>query len=289
MSVEYYYDELTGETKLIANSETHFVKSYEEQAAQQAYAIRQKAIERGPTLNYVSCYHEPLKELNAILNVNELGAIMKLIPYIRMNTEGRLIYKSKPMTANLASKAIGKAIKQTRSILASLEESDVIYREKVGRSFVYGVTERYHRMGSVMKGALYTKVLQVKTRTDIRNLSIEAAGVFYKMLPFFNYEHFVLCTNVNEPNISEIHPLSHRKFAELVGVDRGVINRGVRELIRYGFIGTFRAFNGELYRVNPDVATRRPDMFDEVSERVRQDFRMAYEVGVEIEDGDLPF
>lgn len=287
--VEYYYDELSGETKIIANSETHFVKSYEEQAAQQAYAIRRESIERGPTLNYVSCYHEPLKELNALLGVNELGAIMKLIPYIKMNTEGRLYYESKPMTAQLAAKAIGRATRQTSAILSSLLKADVVYREKHGRAYVYGVTERYHRMGSVMKGALFTKVLQVKTRTDIRNLSIEAAGVFYKMLPFFNYEHFVLCTNVDEEELSEIHPMSHRKFADMVNVDRGVINRGIKELMRYGFIGTFSAYNGVLYRVNPDVATRRRNLFDDRTEQVRQDFRMAERVALEIKDEELPF
>lgn len=254
---------------------------------------RKAFIANGPVKNYVNCYHEPVAALNDILEVSELGAIMKLIPYVRMNTEGALYYGSERMTIPLIGKAIDRSVRQSKTIVAKLFEEGVLKREKVGRSFVYNVDERYHSMGYGLKGAQFTKVMQIKTRADIRNISVQAAGVLYKMLPFFNYEHFVLCTNPNELNEDNIYPISHREFSDIVRVDRSVIDSGTKELMRFGFLSKFSAANGELYIVNPDIATRRKDIYDESSEKVRSFFRMVERQGarevVAIKDSDLAY
>lgn len=241
---------------------------------------RKKAyVESGPTKHYVNCYHEPIAALNDVLDVNEIGAVMKLIPYIRMNTYGQLYYEGDLMTVELMAKAIDRSVRHTKTLAAKLFKEGVLIRDKVGRSYVYSIDDRYHSMGYVIEGAQYTKVLQVKTRTDIRNLTIQSAGVLYKMLPFFNYEHFVLCTNPNEANEGNIYPISHREFSAMVGVHRSVVDSGIKELMRYGFLSKFTSSNGELYIVNPDVATRRRNMNDETSEKVRGLFRLAERQG----------
>lgn len=254
---------------------------------------RREMVERGPILNYVNCYHEPVAALNDVLDVNELGAMMKLIPYIKMNADGALYYEGKRMTPALAAKALGVSANQARRLLARLYDEGVLLREKSGKFYVYSVDERYHTIGYVVKDAQFTKVLQVKTRTDIRNISIHAAGVLYKMLPFFNYEHFFLCTNPNEKDEDAIYPLSHREFADMVGIGRNVINRGMTELMRNGFILKATASNGEIYVVNPDIATRRKNMYDENSEKVRGLFRVAKRQGdrkqASIKTGELPY
>lgn len=250
-------------------------------------------IEREPTKHYVNCYHGPIAALNEILDVNEIGAIMKLIPYVRMNADGKLYYESNRMTVELMAKAIERSVRHTKTLVAKLFKEGVLTREKVGRSYVYSVDGRYHSMGYVVEGAQFTKVYQMKTRTDIRNISIQSAGVLYKMLPFFNYEHFVLCTNPNEADEDNIYPLSHREFARMVGVNRSVIDAGVKELIRYGFLSKFTSSNGELYIVNPDVATRRKSSIDESTEKVRSFFRLAERQGernvIGIRVDELPY
>lgn len=254
---------------------------------------RREYIANGPVLNYVNCYHEPVAALNDVLDVNELGAIMKLIPYIKMNTGGQLFYEGERMTVNLIAKALGISVNQTRRITDKLLEEGVISRERAGKPFVFSVDEQYHTIGHVVKGAQYTKVLQVKTRTDIRSITIRAAGVLYKMLPFFNYEHFYLCSNPNEFDEEMIYPLSHGEFADMVGVGRNVIDRGIRELTRHGFMLKVESYNGEIYVINPDIASRRKNMYDENSEKVRGFFRMAKRQGdrinVAIRKEELPY
>lgn len=233
---------------------------------------RKEAISRGPVKNYVNCYHEPVAALNDVLDVNELGAVMKLIPYIRMNTEGALYYGGKRMSVELIAKALDRSVKQSRRIINRLYEVGVLKREKDGRAYVFSVDERFHTIGHVVKGAQFTKVLQVKTRTDIRNISIQAAGVFYKMLPFFNYTHFYLTDNPNEPDASKLRYISHREFADTVNVGRNVVNEALRELRRHGFVMLSDAYGNQLYLINPDIMTRRRDNHTPDVEAIRNEF-----------------
>lgn len=225
-----------------------------------------------PIHYYVNCYHEPIADLNDILSVDELGAMMKLIPYMRMHTEGHLYYGKDRMTAQLVAKAIGKKLRQTQTILSTLTDHGILYREKVGKPYVYGVSSQYHSMGSVVSGSKFTKLFQVQTRTDITNISIQAAGVLYKMLPFFNYAHYYLSENPDEIDASKIRHMSHRYFAELINVSRNTVNEAMRELRRYGFIMSVDAYGGQLYRINPDIMFRKKNRYDEYTQSVREDF-----------------
>lgn len=254
---------------------------------------RKAAIERGPIKHFVNCYHEPIAALNDVLTVDELGAVMKLIPYIRMNTEGRLYHGAKRMSPQLAAIAIGKQLRQTRTILATLIEHDILFREKDGRSYVYGVNDCYHAMGTIRKGAQYTKVLQLKTRTDITKISTLAAGILYKMIPFFNYAHYYLTDNPNEPDATKLRHISHRDFADMVTVSRNSVNAGMLELRRHGFIMSSDSYGVQLYRINPDVMSRRKDMYDEQTEAIRMDFeqhRLHMESGgIDVGIEELPY
>lgn len=250
---------------------------------------RKEFIASGPILNYVNCYHEPVAALNGILDVNELGAIMKLIPYIRMNSDGHLYRDGKRMTIELLAKAIDKSVNQSRRIVNRLFDVGVLTRDKVGRSFVYGVDDRYHSMGYVIKGEQYTKVLQVKTRTDIRDLSIEAAGVLYKMLPFFNYVHFYLTDNPNEPDASKLSYLSYRQFADMANVNKTTLSVALRELRRHGFVMLSDAYGNQMYRINPDIMTRRRDNYTPDVMAIREEFARHAENAAQNGIEELPY
>lgn len=292
-TIKSYYDEESGRDIVYGYADEVSMLTNETVEEIQTNKRRKEAIARGPIKHFVNCYHEPIAALNDVLTVDELGAVMKLIPYIRMNTEGRLYYGPSQMTPQLASRAIGKSLRQTRTILATLTDLNVLYREKVGRSFVYGVNDCYHAMGTIKKGAQYTKVMQMKTRTDITKISTLAAGILYKMIPFFNYAHYYLTDNPNEPDVTKLRLISHRDFADMVKVNRNSVNAGMLELRRHGFIMSTDSFGVQLYRINPDIMSRRKDMYDEQTEAIRKDFeqhRLYMENGGEdIPLKELPF
>jgi hypothetical protein len=291
--IDYYYDEDSNRTLVIADSERVSVVPNDVLEEWRESKARKEASERGPVRYYVNCYHDKVAELNDLLDVNELGALMKLLPYLRMNTGGKLFYGKERMNKRLASKAIGKSERQTSTLLGAMIKVGVVIQEREGRSVVYSVNEDYHSIGKYVRDTFYTKLYQVKTRTNITKLSIQSAGVFYKMLPFFNYAHYFLSDNPEETDEMKITHLSHRKFADMVNVNRNTVNESIKELITHGFIMSLNSFGGQLYRINPDVMFRKKIDYDEYTEFVRKEFvqaeRGVEQNGVQIDLSDVPF
>lgn len=287
-TIERYYDDETGREIVYGYADEVSIQTLETlEEWREQKALREKR--KGPVRYYVNCYHDSTKVLSDSLAVNELGALMKLIPYIRFNSGGHLYYGEKRMTATLAAKAIGKGKRWTDELLAKLTEQGVLFKEKDKRYMVYGINEAYHSIGGNIRDVYYTKVYQVKTRTDIANLKIQSAGVLYKMLPYFNYRWCCLCINPQETDKTKIKHMSHRQFAELFGVDRNVVDRAVKELIRFGFIATMKLYEVELYVVNPDIMYRQRNEYTPYAESLRALFQIGEQCTVQISDAKLPF
>jgi hypothetical protein len=290
-AINKYYDPETGKTIIYGDAEVVSAVPYDELEQWRENKRRKEAAERGPIRYYVNCYHDKVAELNNLLDVNELGALMKLLPYLRMNTGGQLFSGKERMTTKLAAKAIGKSERQTIRLINKMIEVGVMSKEREGRAVVYCVNEEYHSIGKYVRDTFYTKLYQVKTRTDIAKISIQTAGILYKMLPFFNYAHYYLSINPEETDEMKITHMSHRQFADLVNVDRDLVNKAMKELISQGFLMSLQSFGGQLYRINPDVMFRKRVDYDELTEFVRMEFeqskRGVSQAMVDIED--LPF
>ncbi|WP_298833754.1 hypothetical protein [uncultured Planococcus sp.] len=247
--------------------------------------------ESGPTRYYVNCYHDTAKLLSETLKVTELGALMKLVPYLRINSGGRLYHKGNRMTAAAIAGVLGKGKRTTDAILSDLAAHGVLTTERNGRYVVYGINEHYHSIGKHVRKTYYTKVYQVKTRTDIANLTIQAAGLLYKMIPYFNFEYCCLCVNPNETDQEKLRYMSHIQLAQLIGVDRKFVDRYTKELRKYGFISSMLFYEAELYVINPDVMYRKRDEYTQYAEMLRGLFAMGERCAdqVNVKRGDLPY
>lgn len=291
--IQKYHDPETGKTIVYGDIEEVSVVPHAVLEEWREAKARKEAAARGPIRYYVNCYHDKVAELNELLDVNELGALMKLLPYLRINTGGHLYSGTQRMTTKLASKAIGKSERQTTTLINRMIEVGVMSKEREGRSVVYCVNEEYHSIGKYVRDTFYTKLYQVKTRTDIAKISIQSAGILYKMLPFFNYAHYYLCSNPDETDEMKITHMSHRQFASMVNVNRNTVNEAVKELMANGFIMSLQSFGGQLYRINPDVMFRKRIDYDEHTEFVRMQFEQARRGVVqsyaEVDTDDLPF
>lgn len=253
---------------------------------------KRRELATGPRRAYVNCYHDTNKALSDLLAIHELGATMKLIPYIKFNSGGQLYYDGERMTATHIAKVIGKSKRPTDTIIQTLVSNGILFAERNGRFVVYGINEEYHAIGSNVRPTYFTKVYQVKTRTDIANLSIQAAGLLYKMIPFFNYEWCCLCENPEETDIEKIRYLSHIQIAKLLGVDRKFIDRYTKELRKFGFMATHIVCEAELYIINPDVMYRKRDEYTPYAEAIRTLFVMGEGAAIQmaqISVSELPY
>ncbi|ANY67723.1 hypothetical protein BBD42_15555 [Paenibacillus sp. BIHB 4019] len=294
-----HYDDETGRTLLVVDEAEYSVMSHEQLSAIQDAKRRKAAMETvGGGRNYVVAYHVPVRKLNDILSLNEIGAVMKLIPYMRFDRNGELRYAAKRMGIEEIARAIGKARRWTVTLVSGLVTAGVLIAEKDGKRNVYNVSEAYHTIGRAIKGTTFTRIYQTKTRTDIAKVSIQAAGFLYKMIPYIHYEYMYLCCNPNVRHSDEIRHLSQARFASEVGVDDETASRCMRELIVAGFVMRSEAFGAKIIRMNPDVMYRKKPRAenDEYTEFVRNEFKQALraeECGdkgvVEVDDAAYPY
>ncbi|MFK4473700.1 hypothetical protein ABH897_003431 [Paenibacillus sp. RC73] len=268
------------------------VESEEEIARKREYAQRADAASRN-TKHYVTSYHGGVRNLTSMLSLNELGAVMKLLPYMRLDKGGDLYYEGKRMGSAEIAKAIGKVTRWTVALIGTLTKCGVLTEAKEGRRKVYAVDSEYHSIGRALKqGESFTKVYQTKTRSDVKNLTVQAAGLLYCMIPYVHYEMLYLCTNPDERDVSTLDHITQASLARIIGVDDQTARRGLRDLSKNGFVMRSEAFGAVVIRMNPDVMYRKKFDNDEYTQGVRFEFaqnKRAAEAAFDGDDEDLPF
>lgn len=294
-----YYDDDIGRELTVVDEAEYSVMSRDQLAAIHESKRRAAAISAsGDGRNYVVAYHGPVRKLNDILSLNEIGAVMKLIPYMRFDRNGELRAGTKRMGIEEIARAIGKARRWTVTLVGGLVNAGVLITEKDGKRNVYNISAAYHTIGQAIKGTTFTRIYQTKTRTDIAKVSIQAAGFLYKMIPYIHYEYMYLCCNPNVRHSEEIRHLSQNRFAKEVGVDDITALRCMRELITAGFVMRSEAFGARIIRMNPDVMFRKRPRYehDEYTEFVRGEFKQALSAEehgdsgiVELDDAEYPY
>lgn len=271
--IEYWFDNETGEVKQVIDPKRFTVTSNEQREAYKRILDREHAIINGRSKNWVACYHDGIKSLSSKLTLEEMGAVFLLLPYMNLKRKGQLTMRGCRMNVNIIAKAIGKSVPQTKRLLPKLVEAGVMYKEREGKRFVYGVSSEYHTIGGGHDGR-FTKLYQQFTTTlkEEYDLTIQLAGLLYAILPYFHYVTFLLCTNPNEDDDKALDPMSERELSELLGLDRSTVYRLMRELSRRGVVAKIGSFGVSIYRVNPDLMYRLGYESD-LAVAVRADFQ----------------
>lgn len=224
---------------------------------------------RGNT--WVACYHDPIKTIIQEMSLIEAGALLKLLPYLRFKTEGRIVKDGNPVGLKEIQSILGKGKTQTREILVGLEKLKVIQKHKEGRQNIYYISKTFHTMGEVLEGMRFTKLYQKRTKEILDKLKMNEAGILYKMLPYFHYSEYCLCTNPDEDDISKLNMLSREELALLIGHEPETVSRYITSLTNQNVILKMVSSKSVNYYVHPDVMFRK-QMEDEKTERVREMF-----------------
>lgn len=222
-------------------------------------------------LNWVACYHEAILGIVRDLTLIEAGALIKLLPFLRFKSAGKLVTDGKPLKQSDIARVLGRGKTQTIEILNRLEALGVISCEKEGRSNVYYISVEFHTMGNVMEGASFTKLYQVKAREIAEELTLSEIGLLYKILPFFHYQTYYLCENPDEENPEVIRHLNREQLAEKIGHDPQTVSDLVGKLRSKGVLMTTGSRNTTHYLVHPDVMFRK-EYEDEYTRVVRRMF-----------------
>lgn len=214
-----------------------------------------RAYEKGR--HWVAGYHDPLRDLIRGLTLIEAGAIVKLLPYLRFKSEGKLLKDGKPLKQSEIQRIFKRGKSATNAILAGLSDAGVISILKEGRSNVFYISADFHTIGSVREGEKFTKLYQVKTREITDDLDLHETGLLYKILPFFHYSEYYLCANPDEDNPEVIEHMDRESLALAIGHEPETVSRCVAKLRHKGALLTTRSGNSVRYLVHPDVMFRQ--------------------------------
>lgn len=285
-----HYDEDTGTQLTIVDSSRYDVRRKPSKRAEPS--PKPYFNTRGKT-SYIECYHDPIKLLNNVLRIHELGALLKLLPYMKRPLNGKLELNKRLMGITEIASVIKKTQRPTTRIIESLVTTGVMLVEREGKRNVYAINPLYHAFAGGLDTGHYTKLYQTKTRISIADVSLQAAGLLYKTLPYFHYSRYYLCANPNERSGGLIQHLTQNELARLIGEDPMVVSRSMRELISAGFIMRQSAYDNEVLRVNPEVMYRKKALDDEairlISEFTELKNANEWREGVVIDSDNLPF
>src|SRR5699024_10367000 len=207
--------------------------------------------------HWVASYHNPIEEVSSRLSLTETGAIIKLIPYMRFKTNGKLIKDGKPIKQADIQRVFKRGKTATRDILNKLESEGVISVLKEGRSNVFYISARFHDKGSVRDSDKFTKLYQVRTREITDELELHEAGILYKILPYFHYTEYYLVDNPYEEDASKSRYIGRNERAKRIGMRRQDLTKAVNKLRSKGALMSTNSSNSTLYLVHPDVMFRQ--------------------------------
>lgn len=224
----------------------------------QAMEKKQERILRGNNPPFVMCFHDSIREVTQHLSLTESGAVMKLLLYMKMSSEGLLQHEGKPLKQSDIQKILRRGKSQTTAILNRLENLSLLSSKKEGRSKQFYINHKMHHMGKLIsKKHHFTKLWKNKLREVVGELKLEELGFLYKILPYFHYDSCILAHNPNEPDEMNIRHMNRKALAAAINYDLDNLTALVKRLKYKGLIMTTTSRGNIRYYVHPDLMYRQ--------------------------------
>lgn len=222
-----------------------------------AYKGRLAYKDREKGSHWVASYHEAIANITHDLTLTQAGAIIKLLPYLRFKSAGKLINNGKALKQTDIERIFKRSRNVTSSILTDLQDKGVTTIVKEGRSNVFYIAAEFHTMGSVTDGVKFTKLYQAKLNEIVSDMELNDVGILYKVLPYFHYSEYYLCANPNEHKPSVISHLDREQLAELIGHEPETVSRCISKLQGKKALMATRSGKTTRYLVHPDLMFRQ--------------------------------
>lgn len=217
---------------------------------------------------FIKCYNDSMKEISEMLNLTQAGALMRLLSYLKLSGKGKLTSEGKPLKQADMQQAFNKGRNAVTKIVKALEAVDVLKVEGKGRGKKFYINEAFHHMGSGGRKSLFTRLYLTKARKLLERLTLEEAGLVYKLMPYVNYRSLLLCDKPDEENAAA---LNVTQLAEAINYDRSELTKKLKSLRRKGAIMMTDVYGVQGYAIHPDMINRG-SIEDETKKILRNQF-----------------
>ncbi|MBK5482687.1 hypothetical protein JFV29_12420 [Peribacillus sp. TH16] len=161
---------------------------------------------------------------------------MRLLGYLRWKENGRLIDCGKSLNIKDLAKIFGRGSTATKSIINRLEAFELVSKARDGRSNAFFINPRFFQFGGEIHTKDYTKLFIVKSRNLVEELSIQEAGLLWKVIPYFHFATYYLCENYTEKDAQIIRHMSRETLAYHIGHDRKTVGKLMSGLNKKGAV-----------------------------------------------------
>lgn len=227
----------------------------DEKEQKKMQAIKKKRwIEQNPEPHFTIALHEKIKRLIEDKSLTYCGRIFAAVIHTNFEQEGLIYTNGKAMNIEGFGKIFKLKSRQAISdALKELEEGGLIRKE--GRK--YYLNKEYHFMGVLMEqDTIFSKLYHRSNRTLLENVSPEAMGMLYKIIPLVNYINGSICLNPEERNNEKVEVLIREDLAEYLKVTPKLVTLRMNELIENGAILPIQIKNSVYYKVHPHFVSK---------------------------------
>lgn len=199
--------------------------------------------------------NEKLTEMVKNKNLTQCGRIFAAIIHtnFKQKETGLLVMNGKPMKQADFGKIFKLKSKQAiTDALKEMVKDGILIKEKTK----YFLNKEYHFMGKVMEKTVFSKIYHKTNRELLENVSQEAVGLLYKIIPLVNYINGSVCSNPEEADNEQVKVLIREDLAEYLDVHPNTVSRNMEELIEQGVILPIQIKNSVYYKVHPDFVCK---------------------------------
>ncbi|MFJ7753055.1 hypothetical protein ACQKGI_15070 [Peribacillus muralis] len=204
--------------------------------------------------SFIACFPKELRTINQELTLIEAGAAMRLLGFLRWKEKGRLIDGGKSLTVKDLAKIFKKGLTATKDILNRLESFELVSRLREGQANAFFINPRFFQFGGKINSKDFTKLFVVESRNLVNDLSIQEAGLLWKIIPHFNYENYYLCVNPTEKDAKH---MSRETLAAHIKHDPKTVGKLMSGLNIKGAVLITQTLGSKRYLINPDLMYRK--------------------------------
>ncbi|MED0905295.1 hypothetical protein [Bacillus nitratireducens] len=223
-------------------------------------------------------YSRSLRSIHDKMTIAQASVLLRLSLHLYMKGDGLIKtdrwisqFDANAMAVSEMAITVGKSRYGLSKILDHLQNiGAIVANEQDNKRTSYSISEKYISYGSgqdmdkshvkVYRKALKRTVNEMPNKKEKRNmqyLTDQEAGTLFKLLAYVHEEHYILCANPTERDMTKVSYMTIEELAKAVGISTNSFRNTLTGLRKKGIIARFcsgiTVNRGAAHVLNPNI------------------------------------